>query len=88
MMETIWKYELEVTGEQKIMMPNGAVTLDVQVQDNLPCLWVRVDPDRSMINRKIITHGTGHEVPETTGDHIGTYQLQGGGLVFHVFESA
>lgn len=87
-MDAIWKYELEVTYQQLIEMPAGAETLCVQLQHGTPCLWARVDPGAEKIKRRIITHGTGHPVPDTTGDYIGTYQMQGGALVFHVFESA
>ncbi|TNF09438.1 MAG: hypothetical protein EP323_00270 [Gammaproteobacteria bacterium] len=87
-MDSIWKFELEVIDEQLIKMPAGSLTLDVQVQNGKPCLWARVNPKIEKVKRRIITHGTGHQVPETTGDYIGSYQLQGGALVFHVFEAA
>ena len=87
-MSAIWKYPLQVTDEQTIDMPSGAEALTVQVQNGTPCLWARVDPAAPTTPRKIITHGTGHPVPETTGRYIGTYQIDGGALVFHVFDAA
>lgn len=86
-MNTIWKYKIDVVGTQKINMPLDAEILSVQVQKNSPCLWARVDPDAVLVGRLFITHGTGHVVPETTGDHIGTYQLDDGDSVMHVFEA-
>lgn len=87
-MHTIWKFEIEVIDAQIIEMPQGAIILCVQTQEGRPVLWARVNPDNPKVGRKIITHGTGHLVQETTGDHIGTYQLHDGALVFHVFEAA
>jgi len=87
-MRSIWKFELETVDEQSIEMPFAAEMLDVQVQYGKPCLWALVDPSAKLIRRKIITHGTGHLVPETTGDYIGTYQQENGRLIFHVFETA
>ena len=86
-MNSIWKFELEVTDEQLIEIPAGSLLLDVQVQHGTPCLWARVEPEAEKVKRRIFTHGTGHPVPETTGDYIGSYQLQGGAFVGHVFEA-
>lgn len=87
-MTTIWKYELRAENSQIIEMPLGAEILTVMVQGVIPCLWVRTDPNKNMKTegRGIVTHGTGHDVPSTTGQYIGSYQLLGGSLVFHVFE--
>lgn len=87
-MRSIWKFEIEVTDDQLIEMPAWAEILAVQTQNGRPCLWARVDPEATKMKRRILTHGTGHQVPSTTGDYIGTYQVQGGALVFHVFEAA
>jgi hypothetical protein len=82
---TIWKFELAVVDEQAISMPRGAVVLDVQAQRNTPCVWVQVEPDEPLVERTFYTHGTGHTVDAKAGRHLGTYQLHGGGLIFHVF---
>ena len=84
-MNSIWKYELKVADEQLVEMPAGSLLLDVQVQNGVPCVWARVDPQQPKVKRKLVTYGTGHPVPDTTGDHVGSYQLQGGALIFHVF---
>lgn len=86
-MKSIWKYSLRIDGEQTLDVPEGAEALTVQVQNGTPCLWMRIDPAAPMTLRKIITHGTGHPVPETTGRYVGTYQIDGGDLVFHVFDA-
>jgi hypothetical protein len=81
----IWKYELEVTDEQVVTLPAGARILALQVQHGQPCLWALVDPDAAKTPWKFRTVGTGHRVDFDTGSYVGTYQVRGGALVFHVF---
>jgi hypothetical protein len=82
--KTIWKFPLETTDLQTVRMPSGAVVLTVEAQDARPCLWALVDSEAPKVNRRFAIYGTGH--PFGGGDYIGTYQLVGGALVFHVFE--
>lgn len=90
-MKTIYKYTLEPSGfpsVQDIQMPDLSELLTVQVQLGRPQLWALVDPSRPLRTRKIEVFGTGEDI-ESDGVHrkyIGTFQLEGGGLVFHVFE--
>lgn len=83
---TIRKFPLEVTDKQRVAMPRGARPLAVQVQYGVPCLWVLCDPEAPASDRLLAIHGTGHRVPEDPGVHIGSFQMHGGGLVFHVFD--
>lgn len=86
MSKTIWKFPLTVADVQHVAMPTGAEILCVQTQHEGPCLWVRVDPSATMEKRSIAIVGTGHPAPEPSdGDYIGTFQIHGGALVFHVF---
>jgi hypothetical protein len=41
---TIWKFELEVTDLQEVVMPSGAEILSVGNQDGKLCLWAMVSP--------------------------------------------
>lgn len=82
----IFKFTLEVTDVQHIMIPKGSIVLSVQAQFNEPKLWVLVDEKASLESRTFVTYGTGHPVPDHYGRFIGTYQLCDGDLVFHVFE--
>jgi hypothetical protein len=87
MNKRIYKYELAITDSQTVTMPEGAEILAVQVQRGAPCLWALVNPELRAVERHIETFGTGH--PVDTGVerlYIGTYQISGGSLVFHVFE--
>lgn len=86
-MITIWKFPLKVEDRQRISLPFGAELLSVQMQHDKPCLWARVHTDQPLEDRVIFTQGTGNPIPEGAGRFIGTYQLNGGNLVFHVFDS-
>ena len=85
-MRTIWKYALQVADLQTIAMPQGAQVLCVQTQSGIPQLWALVDPGAPMKERAFVTYGTGQEMPDCPDVYIGTYQIRGGALVFHVFE--
>ena len=85
-MKTIWKYPLDVADHQVLNIPAGAEILCVQVQNGQACLWALVNADAPPARRGIFIHGTGHEVNRLAGKYIGTFQLMGGALVFHVFE--
>ena len=87
-MKTIWKFPLGVADEQTIEMPQGAKVLAVQVQGEQVCVWVLVDPHADKERRTFYIVGTGHDLWDDWGRlrHLGTFQLRGGALVFHVFE--
>lgn len=89
MRKTIWKFELTIKDSQIIEMPVGAEILDVQNQTGIPCIWVLLDPT---VEKEFVVFemfGTGHEVCYDMGidrKHIGTFQLSGGRLVYHLFQ--
>lgn len=87
-MITIWKYPLRVKDTQLVAMPKGARILSVGVQTDTICLWAMVDDrEGETVYRRILIVGTGNPVFEAEdGKFIGTVQLYGGRLVFHVFE--
>ena len=86
-MKRIWKYTV-MTDEFTHQMPKGAEVLDVQVQSGVPHLWALVDDIAPMERRRFATVGTGHPLPDeiSDGKHVGTFQLHGGALVFHLFD--
>jgi hypothetical protein len=81
----IWKYELRIIDTQKIKMPSGAKPLTVQWQFDKLCIWMLVDENNVTEDRVIAIYDTGHPLPFTVGNYVGTFQLQDSGLVFHVF---
>ena len=90
MTKTIWKFPLETVAVQTLLMPRGAEILTVQVQRGAPSLWAMVDPVAHPTARRFTVYGTGHNMPKlemgTERTYIGTYQLNDGNLVFHIFE--
>ncbi len=86
-MMTIWKFPIAVTDEQTVEMPADARILTVQVQHDQPCLWAIVDSDKPTEPRRIRIFGTGHDMGRGNGSvYIGSFQISGGSLVFHVFD--
>lgn len=83
----IFKYPLVVTDRSGVALPKDAQILCVQVQADTPCLWALVDPVAPLEPATFLIHGTGHPVAPGVGAHnyVGTFQLHGGRLVFHVF---
>lgn len=89
MKKTIWKFELETKDGQEIHMPAGAEILTVQTQGTNPCMWALVDPEEKNQIRYFEVFEIGHSINFGMGvgrNYVGTYQLMGGSLVFHVFE--
>ena len=85
-MDKVFKYPLQILDEQFVHMPKDAIILCVQVQRGVPCIWASCDPDNTVIKRRIITYETGNPMRLNHGKYIGTYQMDSGMLVFHVFE--
>ena len=89
MEKTIWKFELETKDQNIIQMPKGAEILCIQEQYGKPCIWALVDPNEEKEVKTFEIFGTGHPVYCDMGIsriYKGTYQLNSGALVFHVFE--
>lgn len=86
MNKRIFKYKIETKDRNIVRMPADSKILCVQLQNGEPHLWAMVDPSRSHIDRAIAVYGTGNPMDTASGEYIGTYQLHGGALVFHVFD--
>ena len=85
MAHRIWKYPLELFDRQSLSMPAGAQPLSVQVQDGALFLWAYVDPSRAADPRQVRIIGTGRPIEYNPGRYVGTVQMEGGALVWHVF---
>lgn len=84
-MRAIWKYQIHgprVTLE----MPEGAKILSLQVQHNIPTLWVMVEPYAAKDSRTFRAVPTGGEFDAEGLTYIGTFQMNDGTLVFHILE--
>lgn len=85
-MAAIWKFPLAVKDEVTLPLPTNAEALTVQIQNELPMLWCLVNPGAALEPRLFRTYGTGHPIVGAPGKYVATYQLEGGQLVFHVFD--
>lgn len=86
-MKTVWKYEIHPDDDMiAIEMPVGAEVLSVQIQRGQPVLWALVDTDA--IHRMHYFHiaRTGYFITHPVERHLGTFQLDGGAPVFHLFQ--
>ncbi len=86
-MKTIWKFPLEIIGEQHLNLPEGAEILTAQMQGGTLCLWALVSPGSPKQQRTIEIFGTGHPMSDAERRYIGTAQMAGGSLVWHIFEA-
>jgi len=82
---TIWKTALKAIDVQDIEVPEDAELLTARDQHEQLCIWFKCDPSKPKTKRRIVICGTGHPAPEGA-KYVGTGFLQGGQLVFHVFE--
>ncbi len=88
-MLTIHKWPLATADVQSLLLPRHARILTVQAQKGRPMIWALVDDKEEKEKRQIFIVGTGHEIRGARSKdlrHVGTFQLQNGELVFHVFE--
>lgn len=86
-MRTIWKYEIKSTGTSSVFIPIGSRVLSVQVQGGKVCFWAEVWQDAPKEERKFKVVQTGGEVNTCEGGaFIGTFQLDNGDYVGHVYE--
>lgn len=94
-MKSVWKFEFKIDDNVDIEMPEYAQILHVDVQlqqkpgerhKEVPCIWARVTTDRLMVRRRFLLSGTGHDLPDISLEHIGTFKMDQDRLVWHLFE--
>lgn len=87
MKQTIFKYPIPGKSRFTLELPYGATILDCQYQEGVgPCMWALVYPNNSPVERQFRMFGTGHDVEEEGLAYIGTFLMNGGAYVWHVFE--
>lgn len=80
----IYKYTLEITDEQVIVLPKDAEILTAQIQGDDLQLWALVNTDEHRKERRVIyIYGTGIPI-EDWGGYLATVQTNGGKLVWHI----
>ena len=86
MQSVIWKFP--VKPEMSLSLPRGAQILTVQSQHGTPQMWVQIDteaPPREE-TRHFVAFGTGDRFDSAGLTYIGTFQVESGMLVFHLYE--
>jgi hypothetical protein len=82
--KVVWKYRLEVVGEQVIALPRRGVVMQVGMQGDAICLWLLTEPEAEPVDVTIYVAGTGHPVGDAWRP-LGTVFQDRLGLVWHVF---
>jgi len=84
-MTIIWKYKIGIGNTIKI--PKGAKVLSSKIQNSQICLWIKVNTDKDIENRRFVVIGTGHEIDNNLKmKFIDTVINKDESLVFHIFE--
>lgn len=87
MSKVIYKYPLQIVDAQELWLPNGAQVLTAQVQHGALQLWALVSPSGLTERVRLRIVGTGHVFPDADQwRYLSTVQVDGGVLVFHVFQ--
>ena len=85
----VFKYPIPVKDRFIMMLPRGAKILSVDMQGDKPMMWALVDADcEAVVSRNFRFSGTGHPIEEKQEDldHIGTFQMDNGKFIWHIFE--
>lgn len=90
MKQIIYKYPFQVTVEFALNLPKDAKILTVQVQGGIPCIWVLFTKQETQEteNRFFRVIGTGYDIEYKPNSlkYIGTFQLENGSFIGHLFE--
>lgn len=90
--DVIWRYPLQIkTGQQEIVMPEGAELLTVQIQDRVPVLWALIDSFGAKTTRIFEVHQTGDALLGITNNkrdyrYISSFQCEKTKAAHHIFE--
>lgn len=89
-MYKVFKYTIQEEAEDyfSLPLPKGAKILSVQEQGDEPQIWALVDSNAPEEKRNFLLVGTGHPIKENPEalNFIGTFQIDGGAYVGHLFE--
>lgn len=89
-MKTIYKYPFQPNDFIEIEMPIDSKVLTIETQHEMPCMWVEQDTDKPKYKQKFAIVGTGQNLVNTykygAPEYVGSFQMSGGRLVFHVYK--
>ncbi len=84
----IRKYPFEVVDSFELELNRRSPVLSVQVQKGVPVMWVPFDTEKQTAMRTFRVFGTGQPIEGDASKlkYVGTFQMQGGDFVGHLFE--
>lgn len=85
MSRVVWKFPLPVSDPVRVPMPVGAAVLHVGAQGDQACLWALCDPAASLEDRLFYVRTTGQRLDVREAPYLGTFMLEDGAFVGHVF---
>lgn len=86
-MYRVYKYPVKMTNYFEVEMPKDAEILKVDVQHGQPFMWALVDPENEEMERiRFRRAGTGNDIKEDDIIYRGTFFVDGGKFVYHLFE--
>jgi len=85
-MKTIHKFKLDTGSQVQIQLTRESKILFFKIQNEIPCIWVLLDPDHDKVfDRVFSVIGTGWDIENPLNhSYIGTDIS--GGYVWHCFE--
>ena len=84
-MRTVYKFPLEIEGVQTVKIPACYNLLHVAMQRDVLTLWAEVVTENRLVDVTILIFGTGHSMPDTHKEYIGT--VFQGPFVWHVYSA-
>lgn len=84
----IWKFPIpfNIPNPIPMSMPRDAQILHADVQNDEPMVWAMVDTKAPSVTHHVSMFGTGHNIRFDPGRHVGSFLVEGGTYVFHVFD--
>lgn len=83
----IYKYQIDPTGiDFLISVDEGATLLSIQTQNNIAVMWFQIDTSKPLVLRTFTVKLTGFEFDGTNLIYCGTFQLDNGEFVGHLYE--
>jgi len=85
-MKSVWKFLLPRPDDHvTLSMPIGSQPLHVANQQGESFLWALVDPGAPTDEFHFRWAGTGHPIEEPNAEYVGTWMMDDGMLVWHLF---
>lgn len=86
-MKKIYKYQLKFININELKLPKDYTVLSMQMQGGQLSLWIIFDlkNENNLIDTTIGMFATGELIKPTLDAYLGTFQLNNGAAIFHVF---